>query len=293
MTQRKVEILLSLGCEDPFSGDPIELMTVDLQGWGSSHRYLSEALADFADPVVVDVGVWKGGSTITMGRELARLQSHGVILSVDTFLGSVEHYLNPAWRRSLRLEHGHPHLYFTFMANIREVGLEDFVLPIALDSNNASRLLGACGVAPDVVHIDASHNYEAVLQDIRNWFDLLRPGGVIICDDYAPDWTEVVRAVDAFRSIEAVDDFESVDAKCRFRKPLHSGRRTIAGGRRSGVPANERETPKRLKDELEVAIAMRDSARAERDQARTQLGAVLASRSWRATSWYRRARGGF
>jgi len=38
----------------------------------------------------------------------------------------------------------------------------------------------------DLVFVDASHAYEAVLNDSREAFQMLRPGGVVLWDDYHP-----------------------------------------------------------------------------------------------------------
>ena len=37
-----------------------------------------------------------------------------------------------------------------------------------------------------MVFVDASHAYEAVLSDSRQAFRMIRPGGLIIWDDYHP-----------------------------------------------------------------------------------------------------------
>ena len=37
----------------------------------------------------------------------------------------------------------------------------------------------------DVVHLDAAHEYENVLADIRKYWKLLRPGGILLGDDYS------------------------------------------------------------------------------------------------------------
>lgn len=46
----------------------------------------------------------------------------------------------------------------------------------------------------DLVFIDGNHNYEHVQTDSQNAFRILRPGGVILWDDYHPEWHhDVVR----------------------------------------------------------------------------------------------------
>jgi len=64
----------------------------------------------------------------------------------------------------------------------------------------------AAGFAPgtlDFVYIDARHNYEAVLEDLADWFPLVRSGGILAGHDYndgdfAQGTHGVRRAVDEF-----------------------------------------------------------------------------------------------
>jgi len=57
----------------------------------------------------------------------------------------------------------------------------------------------------DFVYIDARHDYESVREDVREWFEKVRPGGIIAGHDYVDGMTEegefgVRRAVDEFFS---------------------------------------------------------------------------------------------
>ena len=46
---------------------------------------------------------------------------------------------------------------------------------------------------------DAAQEYGAVKQDIETYYELLKPGGFMIGDDYSPaGWPGVVRAVNEF-----------------------------------------------------------------------------------------------
>ena len=52
----------------------------------------------------------------------------------------------------------------------------------------------------DMIHIDASHEYESVMEDILLWWQLLRSGGVMLGDDYQRAWPGVIKAVNEFTS---------------------------------------------------------------------------------------------
>lgn len=62
--------------------------------------------------------------------------------------------------------------------------------------------VGECNCSPrqfDVVFIDAAHDYDNVLEDIRAWWPLVRDGGFICGHDFNHKWPGVMRAVaDAF-----------------------------------------------------------------------------------------------
>ncbi|HQT47821.1 MAG TPA: class I SAM-dependent methyltransferase, partial [Acidocella sp.] len=95
----------------------------------------------------------------------------------------------------------------------------DYVVPLPLDSLNANETLRHFGLAPDVLHIDAGHDYRAVSTDIAVWWPLLRPGGVMVGDDYMQAWPEVKRAFDDFEAREFGGAVEHEAGKCIFQKP--------------------------------------------------------------------------
>lgn len=47
----------------------------------------------------------------------------------------------------------------------------------------------------DLVYIDACHEYEAALADIRAWLPKVKPGGVLAGHDYHLDYSGVIKAV--------------------------------------------------------------------------------------------------
>lgn len=48
----------------------------------------------------------------------------------------------------------------------------------------------------DLVIVDAGHDYDCAVADTKTSFRLLRPGGIIVWDDYMTGWPGVLRAVD-------------------------------------------------------------------------------------------------
>lgn len=205
-----------------FTPDP----DTDAQGWNSDHVFLTDTMVRERPRVVVELGVWKGASTMTMAEALRANGIDGCVVAVDTWLGSSEHWMKDEHRADLRLAHGYPQMYTTFLSNIVANGFSRHVVPLPLDSANAAIVLRKSGVAADVVHIDGSHDYESTLADLRRWWEVLSPGGVMIVDDYDPKgriWQSVRRAVDAFLAEVPHADFEARPVKCRFRKVAAAG----------------------------------------------------------------------
>ena len=93
---------------------------------------------------------------------------------------------------------GFPNLYQQFMTNIYNADLAEYVIPLPQTSISAAMILKAAGVMPNVVHVDAAHEYAEVLKDIEAYYDLLPTGGYLIGDDYDPTWPGVIQAANEF-----------------------------------------------------------------------------------------------
>ncbi|MFG1465378.1 class I SAM-dependent methyltransferase [Xanthobacter sp. DSM 24535] len=204
---------------DPFSSFDPSGIPVDTQGWGSTHPYLAQSVREVQPALVIEIGAWKGGSVITLAKAIRDLGLNGVVLAVDTWLGSAEHWADPAMFASLRIAQGYPSLYRTFMANIIREGLEPYVLPLPLDSVNAGVLLRARKISAQMLHIDAGHDYRSVSSDLNQWWPLLEPGGILIGDDYRLDghFPGVRRAFDELAAATGLM-LEHAPTKCRIRK---------------------------------------------------------------------------
>ncbi|MCC7060900.1 MAG: class I SAM-dependent methyltransferase [Burkholderiaceae bacterium] len=211
----------------PYDGVvPIQIRP-DLQGWNGTHPALSRLVRDLKPAIILDVGVWKGQSTITLAVAQKEVCEDGMVVAIDTFLGSPEHWSRARSdiRLSLRFKHGRPNFYETFLENVILTGNAERILPLAQTSENAAAILRKNKIVPDRVHIDAAHEYRSVLRDIEVYFDLLRPGGILVGDDFS--WTGVARAVVNFTDKHHLT-FEVDHPKWWFAKP---SRASVAGER--------------------------------------------------------------
>ncbi|MCR6629420.1 MAG: glycosyltransferase [Magnetospirillum sp.] len=99
----------------------------------------------------------------------------------------------------------------------------------------------------DFVFIDADHGYDAVINDTRKAFELLRPGGIVMWHDYSPKSPGLVKAIREFTQNE---------------RPLFRIRNTCLLLHIDGVDPLTFE-PHQLPDTLEADHAARDPYRIE------------------------------
>lgn len=186
-----------------------------VQGWNGDHPVFEKLISDMSKNVVIDVEVWKGQSTIYLANQLVEKRGDGCVISVDTFLGSVEH-----WDEDLELfsrKYGRPDLYETFLDNVFHSGLKECVVPMPQTSISAAEILVRRNITAGLIHVDASHEYADVLADLRAYWPLVSPGGYLVADDYDPSWPGVVRAVNEFCKEIGVS-FYVDHPKCVIRK---------------------------------------------------------------------------
>lgn len=165
-----------------FNYENIEPGPIDTQGWRTDQPVLYDALKKGG--VFAEIGVWKGYTAIEMAK-----RSGGQVLAVDHWRGSSEHILNPKWRKDL------PGLYDQFRRNVVAEGLQDKIVPLALESQAAFEVCAHAGVRFDLVHIDAAHDESSVLCDLMRWSRLTH---CIVLDDYHRNWPGVISAAEFF-----------------------------------------------------------------------------------------------
>ena len=206
---------------NPYTAFPANLIIRDMQGWNSHHKYLTEAISETKASVVVEVGVWKGASSIHMAKFMRDTKHDGAIISVDTFLGSWDHWLQPEFFNDLSFSFGYPQLYYKFISNVIGEGVANYIVPLPLDSNNAFQVLSKRDIRPSIVHLDGGHDYEAVLLDLRRWWSLIPRFGQLIIDDYDDSgsvWPSVRDAVIQFRQEACRAKFDAEPYKARLIK---------------------------------------------------------------------------
>ena len=72
------------------------------------------------------------------------------------------------------------------------------VYPLPMTSTAAYYLLKRFEIQADLIYIDAGHEHDEVYTDLSLYYNLLRLGGVMACDDYTAGWPGVVSAINQF-----------------------------------------------------------------------------------------------
>lgn len=174
----------------------MEHFNENIQGWFTFPSLYSQISNHYSDGShFVEIGVWKGKSAAYMAVELVNNNKTNVRFDcIDTWEGSEEH-INP---NSGFFEPGlledRDWLYKHFLENIEPV--KHIINPIRKPSLEAVNLYQDNSL--DFIFIDASHDYENVLKDIKAWYPKCKPEtGIISGHDYS--WgPEVKKAVHDF-----------------------------------------------------------------------------------------------
>lgn len=128
------------------------------------------------DGVIVEIGSFKGRSTIWLAKGSMRAGREKVY-AIDTHLGSLEHRPGGEYASHMPPEGT---TEFVFRKNIKDSGLEDWVVPVAMSSDEALQLWRD---PIRLLFIDAEHAYEAVRADFHGWQRFVVVGGIVAFHD--------------------------------------------------------------------------------------------------------------
>lgn len=119
--------------------------------------------------VIVEIGSWKGKSTIWLGRG-SQAGRQVPVYSIDPHTGAPEQ----------QQAYGTVWTFHEFEANVRQAGIEPLVRPIVKTSADAASDFKE---PIELLFVDGAHEYEAVRLDFELWFPKLIEGGTIAFHD--------------------------------------------------------------------------------------------------------------
>jgi predicted O-methyltransferase YrrM len=166
-----------------------QLHSFDPHGWYINGSKIKELIETRHVKTIIEVGCWLGASTRHMA---SLLPPDGKVYAIDHWQGSIEH--QPGQSHFLPVL---DHLYEQFLSNVIHEKLTHKIVPLRMNSLNAAQFLknsDYLSEKPDLIYIDASHDYESVYADIKAWYPLVEGHGVICGDDWHhPPIVEAVR----------------------------------------------------------------------------------------------------
>ena len=141
----------------------------DIQGWTSFGELYTKVVNEAPDGSrFCEVGCWLGRSAAYMGVEIINSEKDLHLICVDHWKGSVEHTDVPE------------DLFLQFKKNIAPV--KQCVMPMKAKSTDAAAKFDDGYFY--FVFIDAGHEYEDVIADIKAWLPKVKKGGILAGDDY-------------------------------------------------------------------------------------------------------------
>lgn len=165
----------------------------DIQGWFDWELLIDEQLTSFHNKpaVVVEVGSWKGRSTAYLASEIKRrlLGDTVKFYAVDTWRGNAN---EPDMKAMIDELAGD--IYPTFIKNMNDVGVMDYILPIRKDSVEAAADFADGAVS--WCFLDGDHSYEGVMRDLVAWYPKVHFNSCMAGHDI--ERPEVRRAVTEF-----------------------------------------------------------------------------------------------
>lgn len=160
-----------------------------IPGWFNHGPKILELIEHYRPKVCVELGTWQGASAIPVARTIARWG--GTLTCVDTWAGELDaDGGSVAGKRPIML-----------MGCAREIvdaGVGANVRLIPAMTMDAAKFWSA---PIDFLYVDADHSYMGVWWDLVAWVPHVKPGGLIIGDDYEhPRYPGVRQAFDEFEA---------------------------------------------------------------------------------------------
>lgn len=153
------------------------------EGWFHHGHQILELVEQRKPKVCVELGTWLGASAIPVARSIQRWG--GTLTCVDTWGGTIDGDVTDQ-----------PWMLLSCVRNMKQAGVNHAIRLITSTTQAAA----ATWTEPiDYLYIDADHSYEGCMSDLRLWARHVKPGGLILGDDYGSRYYPgVKRAWDEF-----------------------------------------------------------------------------------------------
>ena len=125
---------------------------------------------------IVEIGSFKGKSTVWLASA-SKKAGRELVYAIDTHLGSPEHRIGEELASHMPPEGT---TEFVFRENIKQAGVEDWVVPFVMSSDDVLKLWRD---PIRLLFIDAEHAYAAVRNDFLGWQQHVVVGGLVAFHD--------------------------------------------------------------------------------------------------------------
>jgi predicted O-methyltransferase YrrM len=174
----------------------------EIPGWFSYNELYDKMVVNAPfNSTFVEVGSWFGKSTNHLIKKILESKKDIKLTTIDTFKGSESSELDRVVVDAFSGD-----IFYEFIENTIISNNYDSFDIIKDTSKNASNNFKNSSI--DFLMIDADHSYESVTNDIKTWFNKVKPGGYIAGDDYGV-FDSVTKAVDNYFYGQVEKEFRS------------------------------------------------------------------------------------
>jgi predicted O-methyltransferase YrrM len=172
----------SLGVSD------VRKLVEKVDGWltDSEGELLYRLAKDCNKGVIVEIGSWKGKSTIWLSAG-SKAGNKVKVYAVDPHTGSEEH----------KEAYGKVWTFEEFKKNIKNAGMDDIVIPLVKESVPAAAEFKE---PVGLIFVDGAHDYESVKKDFKAWYPKVADGGIMVFHDTFFDGPKRVVEESVFKS---------------------------------------------------------------------------------------------
>ena len=165
----------------------------EIPGWFSYKDIYDDMVGRAKDGnTFVEVGTWLGKSTNYLAEKIKESGKYIHFTTVDTFKGTDDEELHQTIVGNYSGD-----IFYEFIDNTVLSNNYDSFDIIKDSSHNASNQFTNSSI--DYIMLDAGHSYEDVRDDIKYWYNKVKPGGIISGDDYGGSFFPgVTQAADEF-----------------------------------------------------------------------------------------------
>ena len=161
---------------------------VKTENWCGKNPVFEQMVSWIKPKTIIEVGTWKGNSTIQIANATKKHNLDSTIFCVDTWLGGID-----IEDKFTKKRFGYPTVYFDFLTNVINSDCQDIIIPVPNTSKCCYQMFKKNKIKAQLIFIDASHQEEDVYDDLCNYGELLEEGGKLFGHDW--QWVGVNNAV--------------------------------------------------------------------------------------------------